>query len=161
MWHESEEEMMEMLKSLYRVDADYSARRLSQKYFGIVDPDYYEWETHILFDNCFEMDQSNQGEREQICNQFVKQLIPLIDKAGSNHYGKPIRVKPCKKYPTPYGGRLVWTLPGKTKIVCHLKVIFFSSIDQGHNTFFRTRIRSESRRGGLRSCTCTTSLATS
>ena len=30
-------------------------------------------------------------------------------------------MRPPKKYPTPYGGRLVWTLPGKTKIVCHLK----------------------------------------
>ena len=25
------------------------------------------------------------------------------------------------KYPTPYGGRLIWTLPGGTKIICHLK----------------------------------------
>lgn len=31
------------------------------------------------------------------------------------------QVKPPKKYPTPHGGRLVWVLPGKTKIVCHLK----------------------------------------
>merc|ERR1719186_322911 len=44
-----------------------------------------------------------------------------MDEAGSRHFGRKIRVKPCKKYPTPYGGRLVWTLPGKTKIVCHLK----------------------------------------
>ena len=28
MWHESREEMLEMLKSLYRVDSDYSARYL-------------------------------------------------------------------------------------------------------------------------------------
>ena len=28
--------------------------------------------------------------------------------------------KPIKT-PTPYGGRLVWTLPGETRIVCHLK----------------------------------------
>ena len=32
MWHENIEEMMEMLKSLFRVDLDYSARRLAQKY---------------------------------------------------------------------------------------------------------------------------------
>ena len=96
MWHENKEEMMEMLKSLYRIDMDYSARRLAQKYLGIVDQDYYEWETHILFDDCME-------------------------EAGSHAYGKKIKVKPCRKYPTPYGGRLVWTLPGKTKIVCHLK----------------------------------------
>ena len=25
------------------------------------------------------------------------------------------------KYPSPYGGRLVWRLPGGTKIICHLK----------------------------------------
>merc|ERR1711892_234093 len=118
MWHESEEEMMEMLKSLYRIDSDYSARRLSQKYLGVVDPDYYEWETHILFDDCMEV---GGTENEQVCNKFVLQLVDMMDEAGSRHFGKKIRVKPCKKYPTPYGGRLVWTLPGKTKIVCHLK----------------------------------------
>lgn len=32
-----------------------------------------------------------------------------------------IRLRPPKKYPTPYGGRLVWTLPGKTKLISHLK----------------------------------------
>ena len=45
-----------------------------------------------------------------------------MDEAASRHYGFKVKIKPCKKYPTPYGGRLVWTLPGKTKIVCHLKV---------------------------------------
>ena len=25
------------------------------------------------------------------------------------------------RYATPYGGRLVWQLPGSTKIICHLK----------------------------------------
>ena len=34
-----------------RVDSDYSKRRLAQKYFGVVDPDYYEWESHVLFDD--------------------------------------------------------------------------------------------------------------
>ena len=37
--------------ALHRVDSDYSKRRLAQKYFGVVDPDYYEWESHILFDD--------------------------------------------------------------------------------------------------------------
>ena len=26
-----------------------------------------------------------------------------------------------ERYATPYGGRLVWTLPGGTQIICHLK----------------------------------------
>ena len=25
------------------------------------------------------------------------------------------------RYATPYGGRLIWKLPGNTKIICHLK----------------------------------------
>lgn len=32
-----------------------------------------------------------------------------------------MRIRPPVIYPTPYGGRLIWTLPGKTKIICHLK----------------------------------------
>lgn len=122
MWHESKEEMLEMLKSLYRVDSDYSARRLSQKYLGVVDPDYYEWETHILFDNCMEMDdRKDRAENGQVVNPFVRQLVDIMNTAASNHYGKVVKVKAPKTFPTPYGGRLVWTLPGKTRIVCHLK----------------------------------------
>ena len=64
MWHETKEEMMEMLKSIFRIDKDYSARRLAQKYLQIVDPDYYEWETHILFDDAFEL--GDNDEEEQI-----------------------------------------------------------------------------------------------
>lgn len=41
MWHETKEEIMEFLKSIIRMDEDQSARRVAQKYLGIVDPDYY------------------------------------------------------------------------------------------------------------------------
>jgi chitin synthase len=30
-------------------------------------------------------------------------------------------IPPPVKYPTPYGGRLVWQLPGGNKIIAHLK----------------------------------------
>ena len=32
-----------------------------------------------------------------------------------------IRLDPPVKYPTPYGGRLEWTLPGQNKLTIHLK----------------------------------------
>jgi chitin synthase len=42
LWHEEKDEMKQMLKSLFRMDSDQSARRLAQKYFEVVDPDYYK-----------------------------------------------------------------------------------------------------------------------
>lgn len=44
MWHETIDEMVQLLKSVMRMDEDQSARRNAQKYLRIVDPDYYEFE---------------------------------------------------------------------------------------------------------------------
>ena len=44
MWHENPKEMKMMLKSLFRMDSDQAARRLAQKHFQVLDPDYYNFE---------------------------------------------------------------------------------------------------------------------
>ena len=44
-----------------------------------------------------------------------------MDEAASHVHQTNIRIRPPKKYPTPYGGRLEWILPGKTKMYAHLK----------------------------------------
>ena len=44
MWHETPNEMKTILKSVFRMDSDQAARRLAQKHFKVVDPDYYELE---------------------------------------------------------------------------------------------------------------------
>ena len=82
----------------FRVDSDYSKRRLAQKYFGVVDPDYYEWESHILFDDSHKetvlttksdsrdvytfFQDTNEG-KQKVVNDYVVLLCGLIDKAGS------------------------------------------------------------------------------
>ena len=74
---------------------------------------------HIFFDDAFEI--SDENENEHVVNSFVRLLVSIIDQAAAHVHKINIRIRPPKKYPAPYGGRLVWTLPGKTKIICHMK----------------------------------------
>jgi len=119
MWHETKTEMMEMMKSLFRMDEDQSARRVAQKYLKVVDPDYYEFETHIFFDDAFEL--SDVCDDWMQVNPFVREFVNCIDEAGSYVHLTNMRLRPPKKVPTPYGGRLIYTLPGKTKLIIHIK----------------------------------------
>jgi chitin synthase len=79
MWHETETEMLQLLKSTMRLDIDQSARRKAQEYFGIKDPDYYEYEGHIFFDDA--MEENENGE--MIPNKFVNILLSIMDQAAT------------------------------------------------------------------------------
>jgi chitin synthase len=45
-----------------------------------------------------------------------------LEDAALEVYKTKMRIYPPTKIVTPYGGRLVWTLPGRTKMIAHLKV---------------------------------------
>ena len=51
MWHENTEEIEEMLKSIFRIDNDVHARKMAFQMFE-ESQDYYDWESHIFFDDC-------------------------------------------------------------------------------------------------------------
>lgn len=74
---------------------------------------------HIFMDDGFEISDVNDDWSQ--VNRFVKLLVSTIDEAATRVHETNIRIKPPTKYPTPYGGRLVWTLPGKTKLTVHIK----------------------------------------
>lgn len=106
-----------MLKSIFRLDEDQCARRNAQKYLKVIDPDYYEFEAHIFFDDAFDL--NDYGE--PIINKFVKNLIEKIDDAASAVHQTQMRLKSPRKCVTPYGGKISYVLPGKNRLTIHLK----------------------------------------
>ncbi|XP_038118969.1 chitin synthase chs-2 [Culex quinquefasciatus] len=126
MWHENKEELMEFLKSIIRLDEDQCARRMAMKHIQAskedIDPDYYDLETHIFFDDAFVNDKSKcESASDSPLNSYVKILINNIEEAALEVYKTKMRIYPPTKIVTPYGGRLIWTLPGRTKMIAHLK----------------------------------------
>ena len=121
MWHENSEEIEVCLKSIFLIDEDYCVRHLAESMRGITD-DIYEWESHIFFDDCMSVSSEDGDYGRQIVNSFVVDLVKTVDSYGKKWYGRrglnidgPIKILP------PYGGRLIWSLPGGTKLICHLK----------------------------------------
>ena len=62
----------------HRMDADQSARRIAQATFKIEDPDYYEFEGHIFFDDAMDLNENDKW----VPNQFVKTLVAVINEAA-------------------------------------------------------------------------------
>jgi hypothetical protein len=91
--------------------------------YQIVNEGFY-FSANIFFDDAFVL---RKPENEQdtsediILNQFVIMFVNTIEKAAREVHSTDVQLNRPVKYPTPYGGRLVWTLPGKTKLIVHLK----------------------------------------
>ncbi|CAI9738742.1 Hypothetical predicted protein [Octopus vulgaris] len=115
MWHETENEMLQLLKSIFRMDKDQFTRSFMQDKVGIVDNDYYEFEGHIFVDDAY-----TKTDGQLQINTYVECLMRLVEKAGSAIHTDVFIEKPtiCS---TPYGDRLEWILPGGNNLVAHLK----------------------------------------
>ncbi|KAI9554332.1 hypothetical protein GHT06_019604 [Daphnia sinensis] len=114
MWHESTEEIKTILKSIFLMDKDQCKRRVASDFNKVIDPHLYHYETHIFFDDAFEWS-SKDGVTTRVVNQFVNDFIATVESMNSTS------LEPPTISPTPYGGCMVWILPGKTKMAVHLK----------------------------------------
>ncbi|XP_053372898.1 uncharacterized protein LOC123560715 [Mercenaria mercenaria] len=119
MWHESKYEMLQLMKSLFRMDRDQCIRRHAEEVSQEVDKDFYDFEAHILFDDA--MTQNKEKEKKVVPNDYVMTLVNLIDEAASCVYEKTTTIKAPIKVPTPYGGQLIFTMPGDNFLFIHLK----------------------------------------
>ena len=106
---------------MFKMDEDYCVRH-AWKDMGNDVEDFYEWEAHVFFDDCMALSEDPEDEGKPIVNKYVVDLIDTVDNYGSEWYGRiGVKFPKPEKILTPYGGRLVWRLPGGSNLIVHLK----------------------------------------
>ncbi|XP_061190012.1 chitin synthase chs-2-like [Saccostrea echinata] len=114
MWHENRLEMVQLLKSIFRMDED---QFLREKEYEISSDnryphDYYKFEAHILFDDAF-----CKGN----LNEFVETFASVMNEAASSVHSQPIQLEKPVIISTYYGGQVIFRMPGENFLYIHLK----------------------------------------
>uniref|UniRef100_A0A8C7RJC8 chitin synthase n=2 Tax=Oncorhynchus mykiss TaxID=8022 RepID=A0A8C7RJC8_ONCMY len=103
MWHESYDEMMKMIISMFRLDK-YRPRKDTNNDVS--------FESHIYFDDAFK---DVKGSKGRHVNEYAEDLVEVIREV----YNPPL---PCQSIlHTPYGGRLEYILPNGNLLMVHFK----------------------------------------
>ncbi|XP_046354674.2 uncharacterized protein LOC124134078 [Haliotis rufescens] len=122
MWHETRQEMVQLLKSLFRLDFDNCARKIAAKKFAADNnsmlKDNYDAEIHIIFDDAF---MTHPESKQRVVNSYVQQLLDILPQAATSVAKGRMELNPFDKIITPYGGRLTLEMPGGTLFHVHMK----------------------------------------
>ncbi|XP_066541790.1 chitin synthase chs-2-like [Hoplias malabaricus] len=116
MWHETYDEMMKIIISMFRLDK-YRPKRNTWN-----DATF---EFHIYFDDAF-MDVHNGRARHvneyaEILVQVIREVYTIFSEDDSCIFKKKACLPEQKIISTPYGGRLEYTLPKGNTMMVHLK----------------------------------------
>uniref|UniRef100_UPI0037E97134 chitin synthase chs-2-like n=1 Tax=Semicossyphus pulcher TaxID=241346 RepID=UPI0037E97134 len=117
MWHETYDEMMNIIISIFRLDK-YRPKR-EQKF------DDFTFEAHIYFDDAFQQVKGSQGRH---LNEYGENLVGILAEVygiftniDEKFFKKKQQVPDQAIIRTPYGGRVVITMPHGNKIIVHFK----------------------------------------
>ncbi|XP_022598870.1 uncharacterized protein LOC111220150 isoform X2 [Seriola dumerili] len=109
MWHETYDEMLKILTSMFRLDRYRGDPKEEHK-------DCFEFECHIYVDDAF-MTEKDTGKR--LVNSYVDDLIQVVIEVYRVFTNKePDDVSIIE---TPYGGRLMFVMPEGNMLYVHLK----------------------------------------
>uniref|UniRef100_A0A3B3YHD5 chitin synthase n=1 Tax=Poecilia mexicana TaxID=48701 RepID=A0A3B3YHD5_9TELE len=119
MWHETYEEMMNIMISIFRLD----------KYRPKTGPKFndFTFEAHIYFDDAFE---NAKGNQDRHLNTYAKDLVQIITEVygifknlDKSFFEVQQHIPHQSIIETPYGARLVVEMPHGNNIVGHGEVI--------------------------------------
>uniref|UniRef100_A0A8P4KF76 chitin synthase n=1 Tax=Dicentrarchus labrax TaxID=13489 RepID=A0A8P4KF76_DICLA len=110
MWHETYDEMLNIIISIFRLD----------KYRPKNDPKFndFTFEAHIYFDDAFKHVEGSTSNYQRILSFYVNSIFTNIDE---KFFKKQQQIPDQKVINTPYGGRLVVIMPHGNNIVVHFK----------------------------------------
>ncbi|XP_039594025.1 chitin synthase chs-2-like [Polypterus senegalus] len=113
MWHETYDEMLKILTSLFRLDKSQPKQHSRRKQMSI--------EAHIFFDDAFE-------RRERKLNKYAVNLVEVIQEVyrifmeeENSIFSEDYEMQRQKMVKTPYGGRLCYSLPKGNGLYVHFK----------------------------------------
>uniref|UniRef100_F1KQV7 chitin synthase n=1 Tax=Ascaris suum TaxID=6253 RepID=F1KQV7_ASCSU len=114
MWHETRNEMMQMIKSVLKLDKEHSLLLSGKSQTGQLK---FRLEAHIFFDDAWE----DQAECGRTPNAFFRCLFRLLLELTQNEADGLPTANTRVLVNTAYGGRLVLRLPAGTLLFVHLK----------------------------------------